>query len=214
MRQIVSGWMKSARGDVAAPGRRRASTRSMADEQMTRSLVEGGTFGLAGTIYGQLAVRSARSRRRPTADGATSPPCRRRHRRRSRGMNPALGQLIAVLRAQADSLEQALELTERQTDAIVRRELDRINRAVAEPRAARSSRAASWRSAGSASPPSWPTRSAWSAGDSTLSTLAAALPAHRGERVAASGGDGDPLDREALAAARSRTASCSSTSSP
>jgi hypothetical protein len=42
-------------------------------------------------------------------------------------MNPALGQLIAVLRAQADSLEQALDLTERQTDAIVRRELDRIN---------------------------------------------------------------------------------------
>src|SRR4051794_31705511 len=42
-------------------------------------------------------------------------------------MNPALSQLIAVLRAQADSLEQALDLTERQTDAIVRRELDRIN---------------------------------------------------------------------------------------
>ena len=42
-------------------------------------------------------------------------------------MNHALSQLIAVLRAQADSLEQALDLTERQTDAIVRRELDRIN---------------------------------------------------------------------------------------
>ncbi len=27
----------------------------MADEQMTKSLVEGGTFGLAGTMYGQLA---------------------------------------------------------------------------------------------------------------------------------------------------------------
>ena len=28
----------------------------MADETMTKSLVEGGTFGLAGTMYGQLAV--------------------------------------------------------------------------------------------------------------------------------------------------------------
>jgi FlgN protein len=42
-------------------------------------------------------------------------------------MNETLRQLIAVLRAQADSLEQALALTERQTDCIVRRDLDLIN---------------------------------------------------------------------------------------
>jgi hypothetical protein len=42
-------------------------------------------------------------------------------------VNHALRQLIAVLRRQADSLEKALELTEAQTTAIVRRDLDAIN---------------------------------------------------------------------------------------
>ena len=99
----------------------------MADEQMTKNLVEGGTFGLAGTMYGQLAMTLG-------AIATAGHRCGTRPPRRggaiaggSGGMNPALGQLIAVLRAQADSLEQALDLTERQTDAIVRRELDRIN---------------------------------------------------------------------------------------
>ncbi len=55
VRQIVSGWMKSARGDGAADGAE-AIYQDMADETMTRSLVEGGTFGLAGTLYGQLAM--------------------------------------------------------------------------------------------------------------------------------------------------------------
>ena len=164
VRQIVSGWMKSARRRRRPRGRRRASTRTWptSDDQEPRR---------------GRHVRPRRHDVRPAGRtlGAVTPTGRRRPARSRRaggaiaggagGMNPALGQLIAVLRAQADSLEQALELTERQTDAIVRRELDRINRAVAEPRAARSSRAASWRSAGSASPPSWPTRSAWSAGD-------------------------------------------------
>lgn len=55
VRQIVSGWMKSARGDDAAQGAE-GIYRDMADEQMTKNLVEGGTFGLAGTMYGQLAM--------------------------------------------------------------------------------------------------------------------------------------------------------------
>ncbi len=55
VRQIVSGWMKSARGDDAAQGAE-GIYQDMADEQMTKNLVEGGTFGLAGTMYGQLAM--------------------------------------------------------------------------------------------------------------------------------------------------------------
>jgi Rod binding domain-containing protein len=54
VRQIVSGWMKSARGDDAASGAQ-GIYQDMADEAMTKNLVEGGTFGLAGTMYGQLS---------------------------------------------------------------------------------------------------------------------------------------------------------------
>ena len=73
VRQIVSGWMKSARGDDAASGAE-GIYQDMADEQMTKSLVEGGTFGLAGTMYGQLA--STLGAIAPVAgDGtATTPP--------------------------------------------------------------------------------------------------------------------------------------------
>ena len=53
VRQIVGGWMKGARGDGAAQGGQ-AIYQDMADEQMTSSLVEGGTFGLAGAVYAQL----------------------------------------------------------------------------------------------------------------------------------------------------------------
>ena len=53
VRQLVSGWLKGARGDDAATGGQ-AIYQDMADEQMTKSLVDGGTFGLAGTLYGQL----------------------------------------------------------------------------------------------------------------------------------------------------------------
>jgi hypothetical protein len=42
-------------------------------------------------------------------------------------VSEALRHLIAVLRRQADSLEKALELTEAQTAAIVRRDLNAIN---------------------------------------------------------------------------------------
>ena len=41
-------------------------------------------------------------------------------------MNDALRQLIAVLRTQADSLESALELTEQQTSAITRRDVEQV----------------------------------------------------------------------------------------
>jgi Rod binding domain-containing protein len=55
VRQLVSGWMKSARGDDAASGAQ-GIYQDMADETMTKNLVEGGTFGLAGTMYGQLSA--------------------------------------------------------------------------------------------------------------------------------------------------------------
>ena len=54
VRQLVAGWMKSARGDDAAQGAQ-GVYQDMADEQMTSSMVESGSFGLAGTLYGQLA---------------------------------------------------------------------------------------------------------------------------------------------------------------
>ena len=52
---IVSGWMKSARGDDAPSGAQ-GIYQDMADETMTASLVDGGTFGLAGTMYAQLST--------------------------------------------------------------------------------------------------------------------------------------------------------------
>src|SRR6476660_8136637 len=93
-------------------------------------------------------------------------------------MNPALGHLIAVLRAQADSLEQALQLTERQTDAIVRRELERINelsrsREVEERRVGFAAELAA--------------AIGVDVGDSTLSTLAAALPTHEANALLRAG---------------------------
>ena len=85
MRQIVSGWMMSARGDGAAPGAE-GIYQDMADEQMTKSLVEGGTFGLAGTLYGSAAHDARRDRagdrRRhgaDPADAAAPSPAERRH---------------------------------------------------------------------------------------------------------------------------------------
>jgi Rod binding domain-containing protein len=71
VRQIVSGWMKSARGDDAPEGAQ-GIYQDMADEAMTKNLVEGGTFGLAGTMYGQLAVTLGAVT--PTADDPTATP--------------------------------------------------------------------------------------------------------------------------------------------
>jgi Rod binding domain-containing protein len=56
VKQLVSGWMKSARGDDAPEGAQ-GIYQDMADDTMTSSLVDGGTFGLAGTMYAQLATR-------------------------------------------------------------------------------------------------------------------------------------------------------------
>jgi Rod binding domain-containing protein len=71
VRQIVSGWMKSARGDYEASGAQ-GIFQDMADETMTTRLVEGGTFGLAGTMYGQLATMlgSTQATPPPPAGGA------------------------------------------------------------------------------------------------------------------------------------------------
>jgi Rod binding domain-containing protein len=71
VRQIVSGWMKSARGDDVPEGAQ-GIYQDMADEAMTKNLVEGGTFGLAGTMYGQLAVTLGAVA--PTADGSGATP--------------------------------------------------------------------------------------------------------------------------------------------
>jgi Rod binding domain-containing protein len=55
VKQLVSGWMKSARGDDAPSGAQ-GIYQDMADDTMTASLVDGGTFGLAGTMYAQLST--------------------------------------------------------------------------------------------------------------------------------------------------------------
>src|SRR4029079_452609 len=101
-------------------------------------------------------------------------------------MNPALGHLIAVLRAQADSLEQALALTEKQTDAIVRRELERINELsqrlevqVVENRTLEERRVGFAADLAAAI--------GVEMGDSTLSTLAAALPKHEANALLKAG---------------------------
>ena len=72
VRQLVSGWMKSARGDDVAEGAQ-GFYQDMADETMTKNLVEGGTFGLAGTMYGQLA-RSLGAVAPPTGGDAAAVP--------------------------------------------------------------------------------------------------------------------------------------------
>jgi len=60
VRQMVGTMLASARGDGAAEGAE-AAYQDMADETMTRSLVEGGSFGLAGTLYGFLRGEGNRS---------------------------------------------------------------------------------------------------------------------------------------------------------
>ena len=60
VRQMVSGMLRSARGEGGADGAE-AAYQDMADETMTRSLVEGGSFGLAGTLYGYLRGAGARA---------------------------------------------------------------------------------------------------------------------------------------------------------
>jgi Rod binding domain-containing protein len=69
VKQLVSGWMKSARGDDAPEGAQ-GIYQDMADDTMTSSLVDGGTFGLAGTMYGQLSQLLQAA---PPTPPATSP---------------------------------------------------------------------------------------------------------------------------------------------
>jgi Rod binding domain-containing protein len=72
VRQIVSGWMKSARGDDVPEGAQ-GIYQDMADEAMTKNMVEGGTFGLAGTMYGQLAVTLGAATPAAAANPAVAP---------------------------------------------------------------------------------------------------------------------------------------------
>jgi Rod binding domain-containing protein len=72
VRQIVSGWMKSARGDDVPEGAQ-GIYQDMADEAMTKNMVEGGTFGLAGTMYGQLAVTLGAATPPAAANPAVAP---------------------------------------------------------------------------------------------------------------------------------------------
>ena len=60
VRQMVGDMLKGARGDGGADGAE-AAYQDMADEAMTKSLVESGSFGLAGTLYGFLRGQGARS---------------------------------------------------------------------------------------------------------------------------------------------------------
>ena len=74
MRQLVSRLDEERARRRREPPGAEGIYQDMADEQMTKSLVEGGTFGLAGTMYGQLA--STLGAIAPvTGDGsATTPP--------------------------------------------------------------------------------------------------------------------------------------------
>ena len=51
--QLVQEMMKGARGEDGAQGAN-AAYQQMADDTMTKSLVESGAFGLAGTLYAYL----------------------------------------------------------------------------------------------------------------------------------------------------------------
>jgi Rod binding domain-containing protein len=53
VQHIVTDMLSSARGDDDATGAQ-GVYQDMADQTMTQSLVDSGSFGLAGTVYGQL----------------------------------------------------------------------------------------------------------------------------------------------------------------
>jgi Rod binding domain-containing protein len=53
VQHVVTDMLASARGDDAATGAQ-GVYQDMADQTMTQSLVDSGSFGLAGTVYGQL----------------------------------------------------------------------------------------------------------------------------------------------------------------
>jgi len=101
-------------------------------------------------------------------------------------MSEALRQLVAVLRSQADSVEAALELAEAQTSAIVRRDLEAINRLSAGlEQEVVSGRVLEERRQGFAA--ELATALGIDAGETTLSTIAGALPAHEGRALQQAG---------------------------
>ena len=69
VKQLVAEMLRSARGDEQAQGAN-GLLQDSADEAMTKALVDSGSFGLAGTIYGSLKLREAGPAPGPTAGGA------------------------------------------------------------------------------------------------------------------------------------------------
>jgi Rod binding domain-containing protein len=57
---LVKGMLSSARGEDDASGVQ-GVYQDMADDTMTQNLVNNGTFGLAGTVYGQLVETMKRT---------------------------------------------------------------------------------------------------------------------------------------------------------
>ena len=57
VRQLVSQMLEAARGEGSDGAN--AAYQSMADESMTQGLVDSGSFGLAGSLYGFLRVQAS-----------------------------------------------------------------------------------------------------------------------------------------------------------
>jgi Rod binding domain-containing protein len=68
VRQLVSQMLEAARGESSDPAN--AAYQSMADESMTQGLVDSGSFGLAGSLYGFLRTQASSVPLTPSADGA------------------------------------------------------------------------------------------------------------------------------------------------
>jgi Rod binding domain-containing protein len=58
VRQLVSQMLEAARAGDESDGSNQAY-QSMADEQMTQGLVDSGSFGLAGSLYGFLRTQAS-----------------------------------------------------------------------------------------------------------------------------------------------------------
>jgi Rod binding domain-containing protein len=74
VQQIVSEMLTSARGDDPNADPANAYYQQMGDDQMTGALVNGGTFGLAGVLYGQLAPAVSTPPAASTTPSAATPP--------------------------------------------------------------------------------------------------------------------------------------------
>ncbi|MEA2468075.1 MAG: hypothetical protein QOJ57_2201 [Thermoleophilaceae bacterium] len=69
VRQLVSQMLDAARGESSDPAN--GAYQTMADEQMTQGLVDSGSFGLAGSLYGFLRTQASAV---PLGDGAKGTP--------------------------------------------------------------------------------------------------------------------------------------------